>query len=391
MVARPGHVSVARRARRACRPSAGQGSLHPSCEGSGCYGHNGADDAGGDAALLARALPGRPVRVQWMREQEHTLGAVRSRDDHGRAPRRSTRGGSIVALATTTCGATRTRRGRASAGSLLAGLLSPRHFQRRRRRPIPQPEGGGDRNAIPIYAIPTPQVVHHFIPDMPLRVSAMRALGAYMNVFSIESFMDELAQAAGIDPVEFRLRSSRRRPSAGGGSNARADKFDWRARQLIVRRARPRLRLRALQEFRSLLCGRGRGRGRTRTGAVRSCARSPRSIAAKRSIPTASQPDRGRASFRRRAGRYSKQVTFDRRQHHQSRLVAAIRSCAFTLCPNGSRCMSSTVPASPSSAPARRRQGPTAAAIANAVADATGARIRELPLTRQRVKAAIGV
>ena len=40
-------------------------------EGSGCYGHNGADDAAADAALIARALPGRPVRVQWMREQEH--------------------------------------------------------------------------------------------------------------------------------------------------------------------------------------------------------------------------------------------------------------------------------------------------------------------------------
>ncbi len=41
-------------------------------EGSGCYGHNGADDVAGDAALIARALPGRPIRVQWMREDEHT-------------------------------------------------------------------------------------------------------------------------------------------------------------------------------------------------------------------------------------------------------------------------------------------------------------------------------
>ena len=41
-------------------------------EGSGCYGHNGADDVAADAALLARAWPGKPVRVQWMRDQEHT-------------------------------------------------------------------------------------------------------------------------------------------------------------------------------------------------------------------------------------------------------------------------------------------------------------------------------
>src|SRR3974390_2700831 len=72
--------------------------------------------------------------------------------------------------------------------------------------PIPWPAGGGDRNAIPIYKFPNAQVVHHFIPSMPVRVSAMRALGAYHNVFSIESFMDELAKLAGADPVEFRLK-----------------------------------------------------------------------------------------------------------------------------------------------------------------------------------------
>src|SRR5439155_7443245 len=73
-------------------------------------------------------------------------------------------------------------------------------------QPIPLPEGGGDRNAIPLYKLPNARVIHHFIPAMPVRVSALRALGAYMNVFSIESFIDELARAAAADPVEFRLR-----------------------------------------------------------------------------------------------------------------------------------------------------------------------------------------
>jgi nicotinate dehydrogenase subunit B len=68
------------------------------------------------------------------------------------------------------------------------------------------PEGGGDRNSIPLYRIPNARVVYHFLPAMPLRVSALRALGAYMNVFTIVSFMDELALAAKADPVEFRLR-----------------------------------------------------------------------------------------------------------------------------------------------------------------------------------------
>ena len=69
----------------------------------------------------------------------------------------------------------------------------------------PQPAGGGDRNAIPLYDFPNQRVVHNFIQPMPIRVSALRTLGAYANVFAAESFMDELAIAAGADPVAFRL------------------------------------------------------------------------------------------------------------------------------------------------------------------------------------------
>ena len=70
---------------------------------------------------------------------------------------------------------------------------------------IPQPAGGGDRNAVPLYDFPNQRVVNHLITGMPLRVSALRTLGAYANVFALESFMDELAAAAGQDPVAFRL------------------------------------------------------------------------------------------------------------------------------------------------------------------------------------------
>ncbi len=70
---------------------------------------------------------------------------------------------------------------------------------------IPQPAGGGDRNSIPLYDFPSQRVIHHFVQDMPVRVSALRTLGAYANIFALESFMDELAAAAGADPVAFRL------------------------------------------------------------------------------------------------------------------------------------------------------------------------------------------
>ena len=173
-------------------------------EGSGCYGHNGADDAAADAALIARALPGVPVRVQWMREQEHAwepFGPAMvtklkaSLDANGR----------IADWNFDVWSNTHSMRP-GGAGSMLAAQHMAQPFALPAPRPLPLPEGGGDRNAIPIYKFPNAKVVHHFIPAMPLRISAMRGLGAYHNVFSIESFMDELAAAAGADPVEFRLK-----------------------------------------------------------------------------------------------------------------------------------------------------------------------------------------
>jgi CO/xanthine dehydrogenase Mo-binding subunit len=71
---------------------------------------------------------------------------------------------------------------------------------------IPLPMGGGDRNAVALYDFPDHEVIRHFIPDPPIRTSSLRALGGHANVFAIESMMDELAEAAGADPLEFRLR-----------------------------------------------------------------------------------------------------------------------------------------------------------------------------------------
>jgi nicotinate dehydrogenase subunit B len=63
--------------------------------------------------------------------------------------------------------------------------------------------GGGHRNSVALYAIEQ-DVQYHFVPDMPLRTSSLRTLGAFGNTFAIESFMDELALAAAMDPVQFR-------------------------------------------------------------------------------------------------------------------------------------------------------------------------------------------
>src|SRR5690242_3638878 len=145
-------------------------------EGSGCYGHNGADDAAADAALIARELRGVPVRVQWMREQEHAWEPF--------GPAMVTKlkasldgNGMIVDWNFDVWSNTHSMRP-GGAGSMLAAQHMAQPFKPPAPRPIPLPEGGGDRNAIPIYKFANAKVVHHFIPEMPLRISALRGLGA---------------------------------------------------------------------------------------------------------------------------------------------------------------------------------------------------------------------
>jgi CO/xanthine dehydrogenase Mo-binding subunit len=173
-------------------------------EGSGCYGHNGADDVAADAALIARAVPGKPVRVQWMREQEHTwepFGPAMSSDVMASLDA----SGQIVDWKFEVWSNTHNNRIE-NAGRFMPTWFLSKPFTPAPPKPIPMPEGGGDRNSIPLYRLPNLYVQHHFLPDMPIRVSAMRSLGAYHNIFSIESFIDELALAAHTDPVAFRLK-----------------------------------------------------------------------------------------------------------------------------------------------------------------------------------------
>jgi nicotinate dehydrogenase subunit B len=174
-------------------------------EGSGCYGHNGADDVALDAALLARAVPGKPVRLQWMRDDEFAwepygpamaMHAKASLDGEGR----------IIDWNYELWSNTHSTRPQSTSGAnvLAAWYLSEPQQMGAPTSP-PQPAGGGDRNSIPLYDFPNQRVVHNFVQPMPIRVSALRTLGAYANVFALESFMDELALAAGADPVAFRL------------------------------------------------------------------------------------------------------------------------------------------------------------------------------------------
>jgi CO/xanthine dehydrogenase Mo-binding subunit len=194
-------------------------------EGSGCYGHNGADDVALDAALLARATPGRHVRVQWMRDDEfgwEPYGAAMTMK-----AKATVSGGRIVDWNYEVWSNTHSTRPSEQGGvNLLAAWYLANPKKPAPPHNIPQPAGGADRNAVPLYAFPRQRVVNHLIKEMPLRVSALRTLGAYANVFALESFMDELALAAGVDPVAFRL-AHLTDPRAKAVIEAVAKTADW--------------------------------------------------------------------------------------------------------------------------------------------------------------------
>lgn len=203
-------------------PAANVRCIH--MEGAGCYGQNGADDVAADAALLARAVPGRPVRLQWMREQEQSwepYGSAMVVELHATLDPQ----GRVAQWEHQVWSNTHTQRP-GPAGVLLAAQALEPPFPLPAPRPIPMPEGGGDRNSIPLYTLPAARVVYHFVSQMPLRVSALRTLGAQLNVFAIESFMDELAVAAEADPVAFRL-AHLDDPRAQDVVRLAAERFGW--------------------------------------------------------------------------------------------------------------------------------------------------------------------
>jgi len=179
-------------------------------EGAGCYGHNAADDVALDAVLLAKAAGGRPVRVLWSRADELShapFGAAMAIEIEADLDAQ----GEIVDWRHSVWGNGHTARpGRAAQPALLAATELADPFPRYIATNPPQANGGGsDRNSVPLYDFPSWRIECHRLLTMPIRTSALRTLGAQGNVFAIESFLDELAAERGEDPVAFRLRHLR--------------------------------------------------------------------------------------------------------------------------------------------------------------------------------------
>jgi CO/xanthine dehydrogenase Mo-binding subunit len=353
-------------------------------EGAGAYGHNGADDAALDAVLLARAVPGYPVRVLWSRE-----------DEMGWAPV----GSAMLARLSAGLdagGRIRTWRqdvwsngfiGRPGSGGE-PRLLALAHLAG--GQPMsPAPDGpptgamGSTRNAVPGYDIPDRMIVRHRLLTMPIRTSSLRSLGAFLNVFAIESFMDELAGAAGADPVEFRL----------------AHLTDPRGRRVIEQVAQ--MSGWGSQAGRADGTGLGLGYARYK-GTSGYCAAVAR-VEAETDVRVTDvwlAADVGRVinpdgvinqveggAVQSASWALRERVRFDR-----TRITSVnwdtYPILRFTEVP---QVHVAIVPA-----PGEREtgagevaQGPVAGAIGNAVADAVGVRVRDLPLTREQITRAI--
>jgi CO/xanthine dehydrogenase Mo-binding subunit len=172
-------------------------------QGPGCYGHNGADDAAADAAVIAMQMPDKPIRVRWRREEEFAFEPMSSAmvvkvratfDDNG-DPDDWT-----AEIWSGTHGA------RPGSGNLLAADALPNPPPTRPVADVSDAAGGGAvRNGTPPYAIPATRIIHHLIPETPMRTSSLRGLGATANVFAIECFLDEIAERGGHDPLQYRL------------------------------------------------------------------------------------------------------------------------------------------------------------------------------------------
>ncbi len=175
--------------------------------GAGCYGHNGADDVALDAALMAQSVPGQVVRVQWSRADEFRAAPLGSAmvtqakaivdcDDR------------ITAMEVIANSAPHGNRpGRNGAPNLRASAYLHKPFPIPLSKDIPASNGGGaDRNATPPYSIPNQLIAKRLVHDLPYRTSSLRGLGAFTNVFAIETLMDDISTERGIDPVEFRLK-----------------------------------------------------------------------------------------------------------------------------------------------------------------------------------------
>lgn len=351
-------------------------------EGAGCYGHNAADDVALDAVLLAKAAGGRPVRVQWSRHDEMShapFGAAMAieieadldADDEIVGWRHGIWSNGHAA-----------RPGRAAQPALLAAseIANP-HPRMISTNPPAANGGGGDRNSVPLYDLPAWTITSHRLLTMPVRTSALRTLGAQGNVFAIESLLDEIAALRGEDPIAFRLRHLR----------------DERAREVI----RVAGRRAAWKPERRSGIGYGVGFARYKnTGAY--CAAIAeiegadeirvRRLTVAVDVGEAINPDGVINQIEGGAIQATSWVLKERVRFDRTRITSTSWTDYPILTFSEVPAVDVEIIQRPEIEPVgagEAAHGPVTAAIANAVHDCLGVRVRDLPITRDKIIAAM--
>ena len=353
--------------------------------GAGCYGHNGADDVALDAALVARAVAGAPVKLQWMRDDEFAWAPF----GPGMAMRVEAAlasDGKIVDWSYDVWSNSHaTRPGQAGGVNLLAAWDLSTPLAKSPPPHIPQPFGDSDRNAVPSYELPRKEIRNHLLLDTPVRNGSFRTLGSHGNIFAIESFMDELADVAGSDPLAFRL-SHLKDPRARAVLQAAADKAGWTpGRKGDGRNGRgiAFCRYKSIGMYAAAVVDVEVDR---KTGVVR----VPRVVMAA-DIGRVVNPDGAKNQLEGGIVQavsltLKEQVAFDRKEI-TSRDWSGYPILRFPEVPSVEVVLMDR--SDPSLGAGEGSLPPTSAALANAFAHATGRRIRELPMTPERVKASL--
>jgi nicotinate dehydrogenase subunit B len=350
-------------------------------QGAGCYGHNGADDAAADAAIIAMKKPGTPIRVRWRREEEFLyepkspamVVKVRALLDGAGKPADWT--------AEIWSGTHNYRPG--AGGNLLGAQALPEPPPEPPPGDVPEANGGGaTRNAEPLYDIAATRIIHHLVTETPVRTSALRGLGAMPNVFAIECAIDELAERAGRDPVQYRLSitADRRaraviekaaamagwRPDApGGAGRGRGIAFARYKNRAAYAAVVVELDVEETIRLRHVWCAADAGLVVNPDGAINQIEGGV--------IQSASWV-------------LKEQVRFD--DGVSSLDWETYPVLKFSEVPEIDIALINTKDETPLGV-GEVTAGPTAAAIGNAVSHALGVRIRDLPLTRERIMATL--
>jgi CO/xanthine dehydrogenase Mo-binding subunit len=350
-------------------------------QGAGCYGHNAADDVAFDAAVIALEAGGRPVRVQWSREDEFGFEPVGSAmlvrldvalDGSGK-PQDWT---------TEIWSAPHTMRGRAATTVARMALPDPPEPPLAVEIP-PETGGGATRNAIPLYDVGAHRILVHLVQRPPIRTSALRALGGLPNVFAIESMLDELAARAGADPVAYRLAlqpDARARRvietaaamadwtarGAGGGGAGKGIGFARYKNRSAYAAVVVEVEVDAEVRLRRVWCAADAGLIINPDGAINQLEGG---IIMAASMTLKEQVRIGEAGISSLSWNDYPILRFSEVPEIHCKLIEAKDEAPLGM----GECT----------------MGPTAAAIGNAVAHALGARIRDMPLTRERIAAAL--